>query len=57
MVFHKADFLKRLMSVLVPHGMLDFSSADVLRHFGKRVTKSGEVPEYFNGQLQANLKQ
>jgi hypothetical protein len=56
-VFGKPEFLKRLMSVLVPHGMLSFSSADVLRYFGKRLKKSGEIPDRFNGQLQANLKQ
>jgi hypothetical protein len=45
------------MSILVPHGMLSFHSSDVLRYFGKRVTKSGEVPAGFNGPLQVNLKQ
>src|SRR5450631_1506 len=56
-VFRRAEFLKRLMKVLVPHGMLSFSSTDVLRYFGKRVTKAGEIPERFNGELQTNLKQ
>jgi hypothetical protein len=56
-VFRRAEFLKRLMRVLVPHGMLSFSSTDVLRYFGKRVTKAGEIPERFNGELQTNLKQ
>jgi hypothetical protein len=56
-VFREAKFLKRLMSMLVPHGMLTFSSADVLRYFSKRLKKSGEIPDRFNGQLQANLKQ
>jgi hypothetical protein len=56
-VFRRADFLRRLMSILVPHGMLSFHSSDVLRYFGKRVTKSGEVPAGFNGPLQVNLKQ
>jgi hypothetical protein len=56
-VFRQAEFLKRLMAVLVPHGMLSFHSTDVLRYFGKQVTKAGQVPERFNGQLQTNLKQ
>jgi hypothetical protein len=56
-VFREADFLKRLMSVLTPHGMLRFSSADVLRYFGKRVNQSGAIPAYFNGQLQTNFKE
>ena len=56
-VFRRGEFLKRLMQMLVLHGMLSFSSTDVLRYFGKRVTKSGEVPQRFNGELQTNLKQ
>jgi hypothetical protein len=56
-VFRRAEFLKRLMQVLVPHGMLSFSSTDVLRYFGKRVTKSDQIPQRFNGELQTNLKQ
>jgi hypothetical protein len=49
-VFRRAEFLKRLMKVLVPHAMLSFSSTDVLRYFGKRVTKAGEIPQRFNGR-------
>jgi hypothetical protein len=56
-VFREADYLKRLMSFPTPHGMLSFSSADVLRYFGKRVNQSGKIPANFNGQLQTNLKQ
>jgi len=41
-VFREADFLKRLMPLLVRHGMLDFSSPDVMRYFGRRVNQSGE---------------
>ncbi len=33
-VFRDADDLKRWMGVLMPHGMLTFHSADVLRFFG-----------------------
>lgn len=56
-VFRDADFLKRLMSVLTPHGMLNYSSADVLRYFGKRVTRSGEIPARCPGPVQTNFKQ
>lgn len=56
MVFREAAFLKRLMSILTPHGMMDFSSADVLRYFGRQIKPQGEVPGNFNGQLQGNLK-
>ena len=55
-VFREAAFLKRLMPILVAHGMLSFSSADVLRYFGRRIKPQAEVPGNFNGQLQANLK-
>ena len=60
MVFREAGFLKRLRSILTPHGMMDFSSADVLRYFGRRIQPQGEfpweVPGNFNGQLQGNRK-
>jgi hypothetical protein len=56
-VFREAAFLKRLMSFLTPHGMLSFSSADVLRYFGKRVNQSGKIRANFQGQLQTNLRE
>src|ERR1700680_1227313 len=56
-VFRDADFLKRLMAILVPHGMLSFSSSDVLRYFSKRVNRSGAIPAGFNGNLHMNLKE
>src|SRR6266446_6010610 len=34
--FGNADFLKRLMPLLVRHGVLSFSSVDVMRYFGKK---------------------
>jgi hypothetical protein len=55
-VFGKADFLKRLMPMLVRHGMLSFSSADVMRYFGKKVNQSGAIPANFNGTLETDLK-
>jgi hypothetical protein len=57
LIFRNADFLKRLARLLTTHGMQSFFSADILRFFGKRVEKSGEVPGRFNGQLQSNRKQ
>src|SRR5450759_5266627 len=38
-------------------GVSQPAETDVLRYFGKRVTKAGEIPERFNGELQTNLKQ
>ena len=55
-VFDKANVLKRLMPLLVRHGMLNFSSADVMRYFGRKVNQSGAIPAYFNGTLETDLK-
>jgi hypothetical protein len=55
-VFREGAFLKRLMPLLVRHGMLSYSSPDVMRYFGKRVKLSGEIPECFNGTLKTDLK-
>jgi hypothetical protein len=55
-VFREADFLKRLMPLLVRHGMLSFSSADVMRYFGRKVNQSGAIPANFNGTLETDLK-
>ena len=54
-VFRDAAFLQRLMAILVPHGMLSFSSSDVLRYFWKRVHRTGALPASFNGDQQINL--
>jgi len=43
------------MAILVPHGMLSFSSSDVLRYFWKRVNRTGALPASFNGDQQINL--
>src|SRR6202790_3891755 len=55
-VFAQADFLNRLMPRLVRHGMLSFSSADVMRYFGRKGNQSGAIPAHFNGTLQTDLK-
>jgi len=55
-VFAEADFLKRLMPLLVRHGMLSFSSADVMRYFGRKVNQSGAIPAPFAGTLETDLK-
>jgi hypothetical protein len=55
-VFKQTDVLKRLMRLLVRHSVLSFSCADVMRYFGRKVNRSGEIPAGFNGILQADLK-
>ncbi len=57
MVFLDADYLKRLMSILIPHGMLSFSSVDVLRYFGQRVNQSGAIPANFNRKVYTNVRE
>ncbi|MDQ2946606.1 MAG: hypothetical protein M3Y27_11785 [Acidobacteriota bacterium] len=56
MVFREADFLRRLMPLLVRHGMLSYSSPDVMRYFGRRVNQSGDIPANFKGTLETDLK-
>ncbi len=56
LVFREADFLKRLMPLLVRHGMLSYSSADVMRYLGRKVNQSGAIPANFNGTLETDLK-
>ena len=56
-VFRDAAFLKRLMELEISHAIESYACRDILRFFGKRVSRSGEVPERFNGELKSNLKQ
>jgi len=55
-VFRQAEFLKRLMPTLVRHGVLSYSSADVMRYFGKKVNLSGAILASFGGTLKTDLK-
>ncbi|MCP5120696.1 MAG: hypothetical protein GY953_58630 [bacterium] len=55
-VFREADSLKRLMPLLVRHGLLSYSSADVMRCFGRKVNQSGAIPAHFSGTLATDLK-
>ena len=56
-VFRDSEFLRRLMPLLVRHGVLNFSSTDVMRYFGRKVNQSGAIPANFNGKLQSDFKQ
>lgn len=55
-VFAERQSLERLMPLLVRHGMLSFSSAEVMRYFGRKVNQSGDIPASFNGTLETDLK-
>src|ERR1039457_1954447 len=54
--FRRADFLRRLMPLLVRHGMLSLSSPDVMRYFGRKVNPSVEIPANFSGTLETDMK-
>ena len=56
LVFRQAEELKRLMPLLVRHGMLSFFSPDVMRYFGRKVNQSGVIPANFQGTLETDLK-
>src|SRR5260370_33115831 len=55
-IFRDAAFLKRLMPLLVRHGMLSLASPDVMRYFGRKVSQSGEISASFSGTLEIDFK-
>jgi len=55
-VFRDGDFEKRLMGLLVRHGMSSYGSADVMRFFGRKVNRSGAIPATFRGKLESDLQ-
>jgi len=48
--------LRRLFPLLVEHGMTSFSSPDVMRFLGHKVTASGQVHGHFQGEVCTDLK-
>jgi len=48
--------LKRLEPLLIQHGMLSFSSADILRFLGRKIPACGQVPVRFAGELTSDWK-
>jgi hypothetical protein len=48
--------LKRLEPLLIQHGLLSFSSPDILRFLGRKIPASGQVPVQFAGELTSDLK-
>jgi hypothetical protein len=47
---------KRLFPLLVEHGMLHFSSADVMRFVGHPVTAGGKIHGNFQGEITTDVK-
>ena len=48
--------LARLEPLLLRHGLLNFSSADLLRFMGKRIGLTGSVPDWVVGEANTSLK-
>lgn len=48
--------LERLSPRFLEHGMLSFSSADLLRFLGKSLTPTGKIPPQFDGQITTDFK-
>ncbi len=55
-VLFQPGSLARLEPLLLRHGLLNFSSADVLRFMGKQIGLSGSVPDWVGGEVNSSLK-
>jgi hypothetical protein len=54
-LFHPGT-LARLGPLLLQHGMLSFSSPDVLQFLGHRINVSGQIPANYAGELTTDFK-
>jgi hypothetical protein len=55
-VFGKAEELRRLYPLLIHHAMATFSSRDVLRFLGKKLTAAGEINGHVAAEVTSDLK-
>lgn len=55
-ILFRPGALLRLEPLLLRHGLLNFSSADILRFLGKRLSVTGGVPDGFTGEITTSLK-
>jgi len=55
-VFHHATDLRRFYPRWVNHAMTTFSSPDILRFLGKRITLSGQLRQDFSGEVVSDFK-
>ena len=55
-VFRTAEDLRRLYPLLVHHAMTTFSSPDVLRFLGKKLTAAGQIPGHVTAEVTSDLK-
>lgn len=52
----RPGILARLAPLLLQHGMLSFSSPDVLQFLGHRINLSGKIPASYHGELTTDFK-
>ena len=55
-VMFEAGTLRRLEPLFLRHGMMNLSSADVMRFWGKQVTLKGTLPDRFAQDITTSLK-
>lgn len=55
-ILFRPGTLARLARLLLEHGMLSFSSADVLQFLGHRINVSGQIPRNYTGELTTDFK-
>jgi len=55
-VLFRPGTLARLAPLLLQHGMLSFSSPDVLQFLGHRINVDGQIPRTFSGELTTDFK-
>ena len=55
-ILFRPGTLERLAPLLLQHGMLSFSSPDVLQFLGHRINSSGQIPGRYSGELTTDFK-
>jgi len=55
-IVFKPGALERLSPRFLEHGMLSFSSPDVMQFLGKKIRLDGRIPERFDGELTTDFK-
>ena len=55
-VLFRPGTLRRLAPLLLEHGMLSFSSPDILQFLGHRINVSGQIPANYTGELTSDFK-
>ena len=54
--FRRQQDLRRLYPLMVRHGILNFSSPDILRFLGRKIAPGSPVPEQYEQELFSDLK-